>query len=142
MYICPKCNSISDTPIYYCLNCGTKMVSAESHQQYQQHFEPKRPNNFGKKIPGIICGIIGFVLAIVGAFNSLLLSMMSQEVAITFVTFFAIDSLALSIVGLVLCRKCVKEGDTTSPARTVAGMSLAGIIITAFVLLIALISFT
>lgn len=145
MYICPKCNYRSNTPVYYCSNCETKMLCFENEQQYKEYkdrLEPPPPRNLGKKIPGIILGICGFILSIVGTFYSLLISMFEPLTAIFFIACFTVESLTLCILGRVFCRKCVKDGDTTSPARTVAGMSLVGIIINAFVLLITIISFT
>ena len=144
MHVCTNCNYSSGSNEYLCPNCGTKLKYFENEEQYEQFkasLEPPRPNMTGKKVPGMIMGILGFAQAIFCAIYSLLLSMYSRETAIAFIVIYVTISMALSIVGRVLCRQCVKSGDNGA-VKTTAGLALAGIIITAFVFTITIISFT
>ena len=168
MYVCPNCHYHSTTPMNYCLNCGTKATYVENQQprpqeqdqyqhQYQQQYqqtyyqqpyyqqphytEPRRPSNLGRKIPGMIMGIVGFVTALIGLIYTLIF-VVGEAGAISFVfsIIFALESLPLSIIGRSLCHRCIDEGDESKMASSGSGLGLAGIILTIIMLVLGFLS--
>lgn len=141
MYTCPYCNYQTETPSAFCPQCGANMSAPQQpiyqqpiYQQpiYQQPFYQPEVGSRGKKIAGMVLGIVGFVMSILAFIYTVALADVELEAAIVFGMMFSMISLPLSLVGMILSIKSRMR----APGKV---FGLIGTILSGLVLLVVMV---
>lgn len=152
MYMCNHCQNTSDTPVNFCTVCGSRMVEQPQEVQPQQPvYQPESGQNqpvygqpqypaaqpakphLGKVITGMALGISGGSFGILGMLYTLI-GMVEAGMAFGMAIAFSMFSAPLSIVGLVMSAKNIREGSTSGMCRVGKGLGLAGVILSGVML--------
>lgn len=142
MYVCSNCSNTSETPTNFCGQCGARMVEQAPEQTpvppvyqpvppvYHSAPVPAGPNK-GKQIVGMILGIAGFIFAIFDALYALIGLAADGVFGFSFSIAFAVFSLPLSLVGMVMSNKGLDAGCNSAFCRLGKRFGLLGVILTA-----------
>lgn len=144
MYICPKCQKITEAPSNFCSNCGAIMVelpgyvlqqppSASSYSAPAPVFivcQPEKKVSIAKVIAGMVLAIVGaaillFTMAV--AFSEI---ETTPEAAFAACLVFGGASFPLSMVGFTLSKGAINNGCKSSMARVGKILGLIGWIAT------------
>lgn len=155
MYICTNCNYSTEQASNYCSVCGAQMVEVHPQpvqqtdlyaQQYQGYnpYYPQSPAvqvSKAKIIVGMVMSIVGFVFAAMGILYTFA-GLVSGEVGVALILAisFAVFSVPLSIVGLVLSARCINDGAQSGMSKVGKILGLIGVIASGVMLMLGLMS--
>ena len=149
MFVCPNCNNTSNEAMNFCTKCGNQMILVETSPVLQGQNQAPLPSK-AKIITGMVLSINGIAYAAIGILYVFLLALSSmatyqEDIAIaTFICsfIFSLFSLPVSIVGFILSKNTINAGSTSTMSRVGKALGLAGIIVSAVMIVIGFLCFT